>query len=125
MLGDVGGILGGSLPDHHHTIGVLGDFGKDLMLPNPKNWCCPNHTRPPQEPSIISISWASRRITRGEMLVGTEDQEECPEPSAIAKNIKGVTPSSAKKHKKGDWGRRLRVTLFMFLAVEEGSAQPS
>ena len=57
--------------------------------------------------------------------MGTEDQEECPEPSAIANNIKRVTPSTAKKHKKGDWGRRLRVTLFMFVAVEEGSAQPS
>ena len=93
--------MAGSLPDHrHHTPTMLGDFGKDLMLPEPHP--TPSRTQHHQH----------QLDHKGGIFVSTEAQEECPEPSE--KHKKGDS-FRCKKYKKGDWGRRLRVTLFMFL----------
>ena len=74
--------MAGSLPDHqHHTPTTLGD----LMLPEPHP--TPSRTQHHQH----------QLDHKGGILVSTEAQEECPEPSAIAKNMKRATPSAAKK----------------------------
>ena len=81
--------MAGSLPDHqHHTPTMLGDFGKDLTLPEP-------------HPTISRTQHHQHQLDdKGGILVSTEAQEECPEPSAIAKSIKRATPSAAKNIKR-------------------------
>ena len=96
--------MAGSLPDHrHHTPTMLGDFGKDLMLPEPH----PTPSRTQHHQHQLDHKGGDLRFNGGS---GGVSRTFCH-----CKKHKEGDSFRCKKYKKGDWGRRLRVTLFMFL----------